>query len=899
MLVAILLALQLIDNASAAPWSSPASTSLEPRGTTIIVTGCAASCVQTLVQQSFPTSTCANQHDLSCLCTSRSLTGYTIGEEILQCLISNCPEATSDQLAEGYSICNSIPNAIRPTHATITANIPRETTIFAEPAPPTSIFSTSSTTVSSSIATSVVTSTSVVQKASISSTSSGTASAATSTPIITPVLSNSQIIGLAVGLGVLALIAMALLTYICCFRRRDRPESSQSFATTRPLISQVATPAAIPTTANVYQTNPYIPSKAQSVLGQKQPVWSPATFSNAIYPSYQGLAITPRPDEMSTAPGSAVTYQTTSRLLPDKPSYQAPSRPLRDGSEGELLTVPSTGRTRGSPSTFQASPDSFNSGPILNRNPSDPFLQTSKPLYNPSRGADHERTARMGLPKLNTKTVQFAPEPTPVTLSQPSIAPYNPASYAYFAETQMPDWRVVQNQNTNITRGAPFSTGQQDYTISSVNPRLPPRAETTFNKYKPIPPPKAPIAASTVTSFESDDNNDRESIPILPPLPIWRKPVPTPASQRDLRPSPQHRTEHQQDLRNKQSSQAGPTATTTLLSRVQYPTVPTITTTPVSKVAKGQFVHPFIAKQRQQDQQQQSRGSPYEVSPLTPEVQRKEPVVLPRWDQDLLEQMILPATTSRAVAAHSYARPPQHEQSVNSSSRVEVTKPYPHYDFSPSPKPVDASRLLDRGFVELPDRNSTYESRKNVSTTIPGKKNPASSRSAVTETPKISTPQKTQPAPKMLIELPSPDAEPLVTPPTQAVNIKSPMSPKSESRGARLGAAVAGKTAQARPRGASESSLQGPLQHNQRPGHSRTQSQFSGVRSPPKYNLYRPLNEIGLEPAARRHLQSGRDSPPRAATVQQSFVSDSGSGDVNANLRGTAKYTILCSPGQN
>ncbi|CAF9924727.1 MAG: hypothetical protein GOMPHAMPRED_003686 [Gomphillus americanus] len=896
MLVAVLLALQLIDNTFAAPWSSPASTSFEPRGTTIIVAGCAASCIEDSIQQSFPTSTCANQQDLSCLCTSRSLTGYTIGEEILQCLISNCPEADSDQLSQGYSICNSIPNAVRPTHATITANIPRETTIFAQPAPPTSVLSTSSTTDSSSTTTSFVTSTSAAQRASISSTSSGIASAATSTPTITPVLSNSQIIGLSVGLGVLALIAMALLTYICCFKRRDRPESSQSFATTQPLISRVETPGTFPTTISASQTNPYVPSKAQSVLGQKQPVWSPATFSNAIYPSYQGLATTPRPDERSITPGSAVTYQTTSKLLPDKPSYQAPSRPRRDGSEGDLLTVPSTGRTRGSPSTFQASPDSFNSGPILNRKPSDPFLQAPKPLYSPSRGADHERATKMILPKLNTKTVQFAPEPTPVTPPQPPIAPYNPASYAYFAESQMPDWRVVQNQNTNITQGGTFSTGLQGYPQSNGNPRPPPRAETTFNKYKPIPPPKAPIAASTVTSFESDD---RESIPILPPLPIWRKPVPTPASQNDWRPSPYRRAEHQQHLRNKPSSSAAPTASATLLSQVQYPTVPTVTATSVSKVAQAQPVHPFIARQRHQDQQQQSRGSPHEVSPLTPEVQRKEPVVLPRWDQDLLDHIILPATNSRVTAADPYNPPPQQKQSVNSSSLANTTRLYPHYDISPSPNPVDASRLLDRGFVELPDRNSTYESRKGVSTTVPHKKNPASSRSVGTGTSKISTPQKMQPGPMMLVELPSPDAERLVDPPIQTTNVKSPISPKSESRGARLGAAMAGKTPQARPRGTSDGNVQGPLQHNQRAGHSRTQSHIPGVRPPPTYNLYPPLNEIGLEPAARRHLQPSRNPSPRAAPVQQSFISDSGNGDVNANLRGTAKYTILCSPGQS
>ncbi|EEH33380.1 hypothetical protein PAAG_04430 [Paracoccidioides lutzii Pb01] len=81
---------------------------------------CAQGCLSSFVQSNFPAATCANSRDLFCLCTRRSISGFTLGEGALRCVISSCLNPGSEDLRV-YVICSGIQNAIPNTHTVITA----------------------------------------------------------------------------------------------------------------------------------------------------------------------------------------------------------------------------------------------------------------------------------------------------------------------------------------------------------------------------------------------------------------------------------------------------------------------------------------------------------------------------------------------------------------------------------------------------------------------------------------------------------------------------------------------------------------------------------------------------------------------------------------------------------
>ncbi|ODH45615.1 hypothetical protein GX48_08304 [Paracoccidioides brasiliensis] len=81
---------------------------------------CAQGCLSLFIQSNFPAANCANSRDLFCLCTRRSISGYTLGEGALRCVISSCLNPGSEDLRL-YAICSGIRNAIPNTHTVITA----------------------------------------------------------------------------------------------------------------------------------------------------------------------------------------------------------------------------------------------------------------------------------------------------------------------------------------------------------------------------------------------------------------------------------------------------------------------------------------------------------------------------------------------------------------------------------------------------------------------------------------------------------------------------------------------------------------------------------------------------------------------------------------------------------
>ncbi|KAI1824568.1 hypothetical protein F4861DRAFT_252059 [Xylaria intraflava] len=95
---------------------------------TSVVPTCAQSCLQSFISSNYPTTDCGTDSDLSCLCSTQSVSGFTVGEAALQCLlgyaeIGRCGE----QYVEGstpanvYNICSGQANALPNTHPVITA----------------------------------------------------------------------------------------------------------------------------------------------------------------------------------------------------------------------------------------------------------------------------------------------------------------------------------------------------------------------------------------------------------------------------------------------------------------------------------------------------------------------------------------------------------------------------------------------------------------------------------------------------------------------------------------------------------------------------------------------------------------------------------------------------------
>ena len=244
-----------------------------------VIPTCAQDCVALFLAEDYPNTICSEK-DLDCVCKINSVSGFTLGEGSLRCVVSAClsTNTTEDSVA-AYYICSGISGARSMTHGTITATVPTRRISPATPSAlsqspltsqsrtPSSYFLPFTTTLSSSTATtltslpsstsdtfsstitpitlasgspplppptSMSTSTSTITPITLASgspprhtsTSSSTlqsksTSSASSTGISPkPILSKPQIAGVTVAAVVSLLAVCALIFFIFCFRRR-------------------------------------------------------------------------------------------------------------------------------------------------------------------------------------------------------------------------------------------------------------------------------------------------------------------------------------------------------------------------------------------------------------------------------------------------------------------------------------------------------------------------------------------------------------------------------------------------------------------------------------------------------------------------------------------------------
>lgn len=89
-----------------------------------IVPDCAFSCAERFIESQFPTSECPNRSNTDCFCKTKTENGYTLGEGIVQCILSYCSDDVVAKSGDDvYKICDGVKGAVSKTHATIIATL--------------------------------------------------------------------------------------------------------------------------------------------------------------------------------------------------------------------------------------------------------------------------------------------------------------------------------------------------------------------------------------------------------------------------------------------------------------------------------------------------------------------------------------------------------------------------------------------------------------------------------------------------------------------------------------------------------------------------------------------------------------------------------------------------------
>ncbi len=84
---------------------------------------CSYGCISTFVEANYQGQSCANMNDLTYLCTTENLSGMTIREGSVQCVISICDPSVAGSNVSVYYVCQGVAGALPETAAVIAATI--------------------------------------------------------------------------------------------------------------------------------------------------------------------------------------------------------------------------------------------------------------------------------------------------------------------------------------------------------------------------------------------------------------------------------------------------------------------------------------------------------------------------------------------------------------------------------------------------------------------------------------------------------------------------------------------------------------------------------------------------------------------------------------------------------
>ncbi|KAI4281587.1 MAG: hypothetical protein L6R38_003565 [Xanthoria sp. 2 TBL-2021] len=576
-------------------WAGPLSIdSLSPYLSAIVPT-CAHGCLRSFVADSFPSSTCKSQSDIDCLCTRDSKTGLTLGEGALRCLAAECGK-NSTAIGEAirvYEVCHSVPQAKPMTHPTLTAtqviittvpyskpptSIMSEEATETEPSSPTPPFISPSATEDVQLPSDIVADTRSLPTPSSTTSNAPTAQESLtepstfnsvtsfptnsqSSPSITaaaasasrPVLTKPQIAGVTVGSVAVAGIIFGLLALFFCLRsRRDKRwrASDASFGNDKIVIDEPRKPSPplAPAVQDVERgirgpevSEPYDQrTEAAFASPQSNNRWS--LFSRGTKPEDIGVAVAPGPvqqtphDRSPITPVSAASYETTSRLLPDKPTYSLYPPPLRLSSYNthvnpidvpgtqavDFARIPLLANPRPAPrgrGTMDTSQTYLHLGqPTLRHVPSDPFLEsTSSAHLVPSKQYQTRPSQR---PRAAAPALAPAPAPAPASVAvqyghwtEPMQVPRKPVPARRpthgpptSVQDDRPDGTPALPSCSAISAAGPstaLGAAQPIRRKSSGRPKVSGKRPTTF------------LSTTSDTSFEDADSDDEPP----PPLP--------------------------------------------------------------------------------------------------------------------------------------------------------------------------------------------------------------------------------------------------------------------------------------------------------------------------------------------------------------------------------------------
>ncbi|KAK0745212.1 hypothetical protein B0T21DRAFT_280722 [Apiosordaria backusii] len=194
---------------------------------------CAQECFRSFIAANFDSRICGNSPSLQCLCRQTGLSGYTVGEGAVSCIIGesqlgSCQgrDSTSDTTSTAYNMCVGVSKAAPRTHETLTATLIRPTgtggLIVPTPSPTRSsaVTGTSSTTVPSTTSTASRTRPPVATATDPNPTETSPSTAAPIASDAQQKLSTGQIVGIVVGCAAMVLLGIGLIFLARCIRRR-------------------------------------------------------------------------------------------------------------------------------------------------------------------------------------------------------------------------------------------------------------------------------------------------------------------------------------------------------------------------------------------------------------------------------------------------------------------------------------------------------------------------------------------------------------------------------------------------------------------------------------------------------------------------------------------------------
>lgn len=679
-----------------------------------IVPSCAAGCFDRFVTEHF---SCPSQQDIICLCTSKGSSGFTLGEGALTCILAECidvPER-ADQLNRAYAVCQSIAGSQPNTHDTIPAasvtmmpsvwrnNLMVPTASWTSTTILTSLISTSSVVaaLSSNISPATFVDTGIVSATGsqsipstvyISSTRfdgvpTSTAitplSTSTTTPSAVPAaatgisLTMPQIIGISVATGAGSFIIAGGLFVLLYHRRRKQQTKRGSISTfggdqissdREELRHEPFTPPQ--DSRPVHSPGREVSGKAQELLGVpiRRSEERLAYRKDTLDPHVIGLAVTgePSPDiTQEASPSSIQSYRTTSRLLPDMPSYslfpsppqlQQPMRspPTRQhiDSPGLKLTPPSPSKSPTQRSwrqmntsqvpmqgnSLSVQPLSSHAFPAI---PNDPRAQ----MYAMERGRPWPQ-----VPPIITSHSRHHPiiyrNKTPgesLSRAAKSSALMPLAFGPPLHQSHTPPTNAAQVSHPNAQSNYPSYTSQPSMFQPQIS-SLQHSRNTAYQSQKRNMRPATHYTSNSDTTIDEDDVEAcRMSLPQRPepPFVAGARSVPTPSG------------------------------------RFQYPPVPTsaVRRHPAYPVG-GTNNPPF----RQQSKQVWTSPAPV-ISPLTPTPTTilnvdKELPVLPRREPDLAERSDFPAAQHRGYVGregpNSGRSPVRHDNEFRNTAKYQI-----------------------------------------------------------------------------------------------------------------------------------------------------------------------------------------------------------------------------------